>query len=141
VDTYLPCLPNETIRNTKALSYAMLEYSLGNYQKALDLLSGVSQSKYTFIHDLKFLQLKCYYDLNYYDNADSLISSYREFIKYSTSTSIKHKKYILEFLRQYKILWDFKITGNRKLYERLKSELKGSEHTWIYQSLMKLIKK
>jgi hypothetical protein len=141
VNTYLPCLPKGTINNTKALSYAMLEYFRGNPQKALDLLSGIRQSKFVFINDLKFLQMKCYYDLNYFDNADSLISSYREFIKYSTSTSIKHKKYILEFLKQYKILWDIKITGNRKLYDRLKSELKGSEHTWIYQSLMKLIKK
>lgn len=138
INKYVSCLPKSAINNTKALSFAMLEHFRGNPQKALDLLSDVRQSKFVFINDLKFLQMKCYYDLNYFDNADSLINSYRQFIKYSTSTSNVHKKYILEFLKQYKMLWEIKITGNKKLFDKLKTKLSGSESSWIYQKLVML---
>ncbi|MCC7158160.1 MAG: hypothetical protein IT281_01315 [Ignavibacteria bacterium] len=135
VNRYSGSLPKVHRGDAVNLARAMIEYPRKNYEKALEYINKINQSKFVFINDLKFLQLKCYYDMNYFENADSLVNSYRRYISYSETTPEEFRTYILTFLRQYQALIDLKFGFDQKKYDNLMEELRNFDSSWIYKKL------
>ena len=133
-------VPLEHRKDTTNLTRAMLEYQKKNYSAALDLVNKVNQSKFVFINDLKFLQLKCYYDMGFFENADALVSSYRRYINYSGSLPEEFKTYILAFLKQYETLFNLKIGYDQNIFDQLMAEVKDLDSSWIHKKLIMLKK-
>ena len=137
---YSGFLPAEHRKDVENLTKAMLEYQKKNCSAALDYINKVNQSKFVFINDLKFLQLKCYYDLGYWENADALVSSYRRYLNYSGSVPEEFKTYILVFLKQYETLSKMKIGFDEDTFDQLMAEVKELKSSWIYKKLIALKK-
>jgi len=140
ISVYSGYLPAEHRKDIENLTKAMLEYHKKNCSAALDHINKVNQSKFVFINDLKFLQLKCYYDLGFFENADALFSSYRRYINYSSTVPEEFKTYILAFLKQYEALFKLKIGFDEDVFDQLMAEVKELKSSWIHKKLIALKK-
>jgi len=141
VKNYVKTLPQEQVNNLENFFYGMIEYAKGNYEKTLEYVSKLNQSQFVFMNDLKFLYLKCYYDLNHIESAISLVSSYRHYINYNDSVPGEHKKHILDFLKKYQALVNLKTNYAKDEYENLERLLKESKESWIYKRLKEIKRK
>lgn len=138
VKTYVKTLPRDQVSNLEHFFYGMIEYAKGNCEKALEYVSKLDQSQFVFMNDLKFLYLKCYYDLDHIESAISLVSSYRNYVSYNDSIPKDHKKYILDFLKKYRTLVNLKSNYTRNAYDDLERELKESTDSWLYRRLKEI---
>lgn len=138
VNDYAGFLPKEFITNVRNLSYGLIEYEKGNYEKSLEYISNINQSQFIFINDVKYLQLKCYYDLDYTDNAYSMINSYRHFINYDDSTPEIRKAHVAKFLKEYQTLTKLKWEFNKEVYDKFEMSLRDSKDSWVYKKLKEL---
>lgn len=139
VNEYSDKLPLSYRSNLSNLAKANIEYIRKNTQEALDYTNLIKSSGFIFINDLKFLQMKCYYELDYFDNAEALVNSYRHFVEYSKTLPPGHKSYILAFIRQYHTLMSLKQNYDREKYDSLMMELESNKSSWIFKKLQEIL--
>lgn len=138
IGEYASQLPKANRDGVLNLAFANIEYVKKNYLAALEYLGKIKSSGFIFINDLKFLQMKCFYELGYFDNAEALVNSYRHFVEYSKTLPPEHKSYILSFIRQYHTLLNLKQEFNRDKYDDLMFELDKNKSSWIYKKLAEI---
>lgn len=81
LDKYINCIHPAYRIDMKHTGYARLEFSRKNFEKSLEHLSKIENySVQLFKTDIKNLQLKAYYELQYYEQAFSLIDSYKSYL-------------------------------------------------------------
>jgi hypothetical protein len=141
IKNYVKTLPQDQVKNLENFFYGMIEYSKGNYEMTIEYISKVNQSQFVFMNDLKFLYLKCYYDLNHIENAISLVSSYRHYVSYNDAIPIDHKQHIFDFLKKYLALINLKSKFTKDGFHDLERILRESEDSWLYKRLMEIKRK
>ncbi|MCX7877013.1 MAG: hypothetical protein N2510_00060 [Ignavibacteria bacterium] len=88
-------------KNTINICRAELLYAKGDFERSLEILSGIVHPKETNLKvDIRILELKIYYDLNY-TNIDNSLDAFRHFIKndvvLAESKKIYYKNFITAF--------------------------------------------
>jgi len=100
--------------NMENYSYALLYFEKNNFDKALNCLNKVKFDQFVYKLDMKNLQLKINFELEYFESAISVIDTYKHFLNNSPLLSenrkISHNNYLAYTLK----LIHFK-TGSKKI--------------------------
>ncbi len=104
---------------------AFLKYAEKDYEESLRYISMVEFTDLVKKVDMKILTLRCYYELNFFDSAISIIDSLRHFViksGFSESFKKKHKAHLLVFSKLLQIKQNPEKT-NDELFKKLKSDI------------------
>lgn len=85
--------------NMLSFGYAYYLSEIREFDKALDYANKISMDYFIFKYDVKNLRLKIYYELGYFEEALSLIHSYREFLRNNQFLSEERKTRVRNFIR------------------------------------------
>lgn len=94
-------LKPEYRENMMNLASANLEFETGNYESALGYINRVQYDLFLYKTDVKNLMLKIFYELNLFDQAFSLVDSFRHFLADTMEISDIFKKQHFNFLAIY----------------------------------------
>jgi hypothetical protein len=97
INKYSDELTEEYKTSTFNLCYALYYFSNHDYEKTLVHLNKVQSEDPFYFLQIKALTLQVFYELKLYDNAISLIDSYRHYLKEKTEIparyNIQHKNF------------------------------------------------
>jgi hypothetical protein len=130
------------IENMESFGYAYLLSETGDFDKALDYVNKISMDYFIFKYDVKNLRLKIYYELNYFEEALSLIHSYREFLRNNPFLSEKRKRRVRNFIKYLERLILLRSGSSRQDSGYLESQLSREENVthkaWLLEKLGQL---
>jgi len=86
--------------NIQNFGNAFLEFTKNNFEESLRHCSIVKASNFNFKNNIKILTLFCYYELNLFEAALSLVDSMQHYYSKSKECSEYQKNYLLESLSQ-----------------------------------------
>ncbi|HMQ78046.1 MAG TPA: hypothetical protein PKE39_05380 [Ignavibacteria bacterium] len=104
-------LAPENRDNMYNYTLAVLDFNRGRFEEALKLFSKIKYDYFYLKVDVKNWMLLIYYELNLYEQANSLIDTYKHFLAKNKNLSALFKKNNLDFLNVYIKLISFK-NGN-----------------------------
>ncbi len=139
IDEFSPKLKPEYMENMMNLASANLSFEEGNFEKALQYISRVQYDIFLYKTDIKNLMLRIYYELGYFEQAFSLVDSYRHFLADSAEISAMFKNQQMNFLNIYTKLLKAKADRNRSGVEFLHAEIKKQGQTALQKWLAKKI--
>ena len=90
---------------------ARLEFERGNFNKALEYASGIQYEIFTYKLDVKNLLLFIYYELELFDQAESLIDTYKHYITHMKEFSPAYMKKFKDFIKIYSLLFKARTSG------------------------------
>ncbi|MFZ1321864.1 MAG: hypothetical protein WAT71_09940 [Ignavibacteria bacterium] len=90
---------NEEKESTLNFSYGFIEYMKGNRLKALDLLSQTNFPNFIIKVQVKILMLQICYEEGFYDQAVTMIDSFRHFLARENSIKENYKESFYDFMR------------------------------------------
>lgn len=141
-EKYYKELPPEYSENMYNYSMAILNFSKGNFEKSLSLMSNVKYHYFYLRIDVKNWMLQIHYELNHLEQAYSLIDSYRHFLSKNKTVSDLFKKLNADFLNCYVKLMKIK-HGDRNLnLDSIKREVNGASKFihkgWVLKKIAEL---
>lgn len=107
-------LKPEYRENMKHYAYAYMYFSKKEFEKSLVNISKVKYQVFLFKADVKNLMLKIFYELNLYEQAASMLDTYKHYIQSSNEVSEHLKKIHSEFLIFFNRIIKIKSTGIKK---------------------------
>jgi hypothetical protein len=137
-------IPKESRENMKDFSYALLEYEKGDYAKALEYISKVKYEFFYFRYDVKNLLLKCFYELEMYEQALYLITNYKLFLKQNKNISKEAKRIYSQHIKFIEKITKLKMNYDDYDAQRIQKEMKTMDPwaiKWPQEKLIELIKK
>lgn len=144
VNNYSNYLPDTIRDNLVTLAEAHIMFEKKNFNELLSLLNKIDFDVFTLKFDTRNLMLRIYIELNYIEEAISLIDAYRHFIAKNKNVSGYYKKITESFLRYCKLIIDLG-TGKSKINaDEIKQELlKDNDvnfRVWLFEKLEAHIK-
>ncbi len=126
IEKYIPELHEFHRDNMRSYSLAFLHYSRSEFEKALGCILKIKYNLFLFKLDLKILQLKIYYELQYFEEALSLIASTQNYISNTKELAPFIKQSMSDFLKCLKPLINFRISraGDTVVLEEIRSRAK-----------------
>jgi hypothetical protein len=116
---------------------AILAFEQKDFDEALKLISRIKYEAFAFRYYLKSLQLKIYYELNMYEEALSLIDTFRHFLSSTKSLPQFRKDRYLGFIRYTALLLRAKEKEQELNLPGLKSEIENEnmlvEKKWLME--------
>jgi len=107
---YSPELPAEHRENMINFSNAMLFYFKNEFEKSLEYFSKIKLNLFFFKIDVRIFQLRIYYELNYFEQAYSLIDSTAHFLTDTQEASELMSVSTKNFLKYYRQIFKLKQT-------------------------------
>ncbi|MEO8665168.1 MAG: hypothetical protein ABI462_06705 [Ignavibacteria bacterium] len=143
-EKYSTALQPEYRDDLKNLSYAYIHFSKKEFEKALERVSKINHEFFLFKSDLKNLMLKIYYEMEYYEQAFSMIDSYKHFLSYTNEITKSYKVLFSDFLGYYMMLLKIKCGESKELPSFIKKQIqKNSEvvnRIWLLEKAEELSK-
>lgn len=129
----------------------MKNFALGNlwflrkeFEKSLVSISKIQNEFFLFKSDLRNILLKIYYELGYYEQAYSLIDSYKHFLSGTKEISKEYKVQYEAFIKRYVQLLKIKSGKSRDLPAIIRKELSREtrivNRNWLIEKADELIK-
>jgi hypothetical protein len=112
VAEYSPKLPEDIKDSMKKFSEAHILFEKGDYHKSLGLLNKVDFEIFTLKFDLRNLMLRIYIELNYIEEAISLMDSYKHFTSNNKNVSDYYREITNNFLKYCKKIIDLRNNGS-----------------------------
>jgi hypothetical protein len=142
VKDYSAKLPEELRKVMKNFSEAHINFERKEFAKSLELLNKVDFTVFTLKFDYRNLLLRIYIELNYIEEAISLIDSYKHFTINNKNVSDYYKTITNNFLLYCKRIIDLK-TGKTKSDTYAVKALLEKENTvnfknWLQEKLSEL---
>jgi hypothetical protein len=109
INEYVPKLPPEHRENMLNFSFALLYFSVGDYEKSLGYGSKINFELFVFRYDIRILLFKVYYELNFFEEAFSLLDTHRHFIKNNKTVSDYYREMHSNFIHYYNDLLKVKL--------------------------------
>lgn len=132
----LPAGAKDSMHN---LSKAIVAFEKKEFEKSLGLLSKIDYEMFYFKIDLKNLQLKLFYELGYFEQALSLIDTYRHFLKNDRVLSERSREKIKKFLELAKTLVSAKMKNDKFKFHKLRKSLDSFNDVfnkkWLYEKV------
>jgi len=120
-------------------SSALIEFKRKNFGSALEYISKVEINFYFFKYHSKILFLQIYYELGYYEEAISLIDSFKHFLKNNRNVSDMHKTNYTNFVHYYSKLLNMKLSDKRTdaviLKKKISVEEKLLSKSWFLEKI------
>lgn len=134
-------LPEDMREAVTALALAYLFAEKGDFETALEITAKVKIEYLVYKSDLKILQLRCFYELGYTEEAFSSADALRHFMKSRTLTSLKQKT-IQTFINYYVRLLKLKLmpdkTAASVLLKDVNNEHNLSSKNWFLRKIAEL---
>lgn len=123
-------IKEESRENIINFGYAVLLFSKNNYSGSLDYISMIKYEMLPITIDIYVLRAKIFYELGFYDTAQSIADSLRHFISNNKVISDILKNSLKNFFRFFTTLLRLKKNYSKAKNERLLFELQNSTGTW-----------
>lgn len=139
INDYSHELKAEYRDNMKLYSLALLNYGTGDFETSLEYISRV---KYDLEHlkvDVKILMLKIYHNLNLREQANSLIDTFKHFIKNSKSMPPVLKEGYNNFLNYYLLISKLKPDNIKNEKEIIRSQINKEKYVNLKSWLNEII--
>jgi len=121
------------------MSYAMINFEKGNYEKVLEHLQNVKTDQLYLKVDIRNYSLMSYYELNYTESVISLIDSYRHFITDNKFLTLEYRERNLRFVNSLSTLVILKEKDDKQKLLELKENLEAFRNDrkieWIIEKL------
>jgi len=127
-------------------NYAMahIHYYKGDFSKALKFNNKIDFSLFAFKYDARLLQFKIYYELDYFNEAYSLIDTHKHFIANNKNVSDYYKEMHKNFLNYYLIITRSKEGKQKDNLRSLKKEITATNNIvskhWLLDKIKTLEK-
>ncbi|MDZ4711825.1 MAG: hypothetical protein SGI89_05815 [bacterium] len=129
----------------KNLSFASLYFIKCEYEKALVECSKINNEFFLFKTDFKTLMLKIYYELEYFEQAYSLIDSYKHFLANSKEIPDSFREIIGNFVKYYSDILKIKSHSSKEspefIKQKIEKESKIVNKSWLIEKSNELLKK
>ncbi|MDQ3019891.1 MAG: hypothetical protein M3R36_04870 [Bacteroidota bacterium] len=106
-------------------SFALLEFNRKNYGKSLEYISKVEIVFFYLKYYTKILFLQIFYELNYTEQAISMIDSFKHFLKKNQYVPDGHRVNYEKFVDCYKTLLNIKMARNKSGLKILKKNIES----------------
>lgn len=144
IEKYSDCLNPEHREDLRYLSYSYLYFMRKEFEKALVMVSKINHEFFIFKADLKNLMLKIYYELNYFEQAFSMVYSYKSFLQKTKEITKPFKEVYGNFLKFYFELLKIKSQQNKKgllfIKNKIEKENKLVSKRWLLEKSDQLAK-
>ncbi len=114
--------------------YALIEFKRKNFEKALEYISKVDMAFFFFKYHLKSLYLQIYYELDYTEEANSMIDSFRHFLKNNKNVPQKMERRYKIFMGYYKNLQNLKFSGDKSELQKLHKDMLKEDRLLYYRN-------
>lgn len=131
IEKYTSELRPEFRENMRSYSEAIVKYSKGEYEEALELASKVKYDLVGFKLDLKVLLMKIFYDLGFYEQAFSIADTFRHYVDKSARMPDKVKQSYRNFLGYYNKLLKAGKNKSKIDCELIKSQIEKEENIFL----------
>ncbi|HMR41467.1 MAG TPA: hypothetical protein PKA90_13665 [Ignavibacteria bacterium] len=142
VKDYINELKPEYRENMRHFSYAYLHFGRKEFGKSLENLIMVHNDFFYFKMDAKRLLLLIYFELGYFEQANSLIKSIKEYITNTKDLSDKLKERERIFIKKVNGLLNIKESGNLKDIGILEAEISKDHNLpfkiWLLEKVNEL---
>jgi len=131
--------------NLHKYSLALIEFSKRNFTNSLQIIQKIKFDHFILKYDVKNLTLRNYYELKYFENAYSLIDTYKHFLLKNKSVSEFFRERYLNFTRFLIAL--IKCSNKKSGFEieKLKNEILNTQNVvsgaWILEKIDELSSK
>ena len=125
VEKYSDKLPDAIRDNMKQYAKAQLLFERGKFEESLALLSRVDFDIFTLKFDIKNLMMRNYIELNYIEEALSLIDTYKHFVAKNKGVSDYYREITENFLRYCKYIIDIKSGRSKLKADEIKREIEA----------------
>jgi hypothetical protein len=141
VEEYSDYLPGPIRDNARAYNLANLYSHQRQYKRALEVLQSVEYTDVTYALGAKTILLRVYYEQDEYLALDSLIDSFRIFLRRNKQISINLKKEYNNFLNLVKQLTTLRM-GDRKALATFREKVKETSYNtpkkWLLDKITEL---
>lgn len=142
IDNYYTKVIPKEVKNIFHLSYAYYCYEKNQLDDALNHAKYIRLSDFIFKYDVKNLLVKLYYELKYWDSLESVIHSYREFLRNDKILNANNKLKLLNFLTFVENLIKISESKDKLDYDYLKTRLTKTENVyakvWLLEKLIQI---
>ena len=143
IEEYAPYLPASTRENARTFNLAYLFFYQKKYSNVIELLQNVEYSDVTYVLGSKLILIQTYYELQEVFVMDSLIDSFRIFIRRNKVLSKNLKREYINYLSFVKKLADLRLLG-QKATETFKGKIQASSSStskkWLLEKIDELQK-
>ncbi|HRE40450.1 MAG TPA: hypothetical protein PLG90_03875 [Ignavibacteria bacterium] len=147
IKVYIPKLKPEIKESFLHYSKAFTYLIDGDFEKSLFHLPKVESNIQIIKADVKLFYLMNYYELNYYENALSLIDSFKHYSSSDKHLKDFHTKLYKNFMKIYLKLFKIKMSGKNNEFELnkilvdLNNEYNFSHRNWLLKKTNELLNK
>lgn len=142
VNKYHTELEINYIDNMKNYSYTYIYLGRKEYEKALESLIKVKYDVFIFKLDVKHLMLIIYYELGYYEQAYSLIDTFKHYISNTKDLLEFTKTRHSNFIKSFNILLRLKSSGNKKDLKQIEKSIYNEDNipskNWLLEKVKEL---
>lgn len=144
IEEYSPFLPSNIRENARTFNLATLHFYQKKYQRVIELIRDVEYSDIVYALGSKLILIQTYYELNETWAMDSLIDSFRIFIRRNKVMSKNLKREYINYLNFVKKLEDLKGFGPKassKFREQVMADSSSTSKKWLLEKIDELQKK
>lgn len=141
IEEYSPFLPSDIRDNARTFNLANLYWHQKKHDKVIDLLRNVEYSDIVYSLGAKLILVRTYFELKEYVALDSLIDSFRIFIRRNKVVSKNQKREYNNFLNFVKKLVSLDVYDAKmieKLKERVMEASSVTPKKWLLEKIAEL---
>jgi hypothetical protein len=139
INNYINTLQSEYRENMYNFSFSLLYFEKGNFEESLRFITQLKYDTFVFKFDVRVLTLMIYFELNYIEEAISLLDSFRHFLSETKIISDYVREIHTNFIRYcnelMKLGSGIKGAGKEYLTEEIKnSKVRNKE--WLLKKIL-----
>jgi hypothetical protein len=141
---HAPYLPSSIRENARTFNLSYLYFHQKRYSNVLELLGNVEYNNVVYVLGSKLILIQTYYELNEILAMESLIDSFRIFIRRNKVMSKNLKREYGNYLNFVKKLMDMKMSGLKattKFREQVMATSSSTSKKWLLEKIDELQKK
>jgi len=123
LNKYIIELAPEHRKNLYNYGMAYVCFERGKFEKSLELITRVEYEYFYFRVEVKTVQLRIFYELNLFEQANSLVDTFKHFLSKNKSLSPLYRKRNSIFLNYYIQLFKYKRGDHSISLKRIESEM------------------
>jgi hypothetical protein len=144
INDFSSMLQPKAQENMKNFSYSYYYYKINEYEKSLEFIGRIKIDYFIYKYDVKSLQLRVYYERGFFEEAISLIHSFREQLRKDDFLLEARKIRLRNFINYTRRLIIYKLNGESEELESLSTEIKSEGNAsymrWLMEKLNQLEK-